>query len=133
MTRLDTLVGNVDPDRAVVIKLDVEGQEAAAIRGSSGLAERGIQPIFLVEYLDAMHGQTREDIARSLRDVFGREYVLMAIDQERGSIREVRAGEPLPGRVRNALAIPPRHLARLARVYSSASRSVEVPQPERAL
>lgn len=129
MTRLDRLLGNVHPDRAVVIKLDVEGQEAAAIRGSSGLAERGIAPIFLLEYLDAMHGQAREDITRSLRAVFGREYVLMAIDQERGSIHELREGESVTGGVRNALAVPPRHLDRLAGLYSSAPRPAGAPRP----
>ena len=112
VSRLDRLVA-CEPSRAVVIKIDTEGQEAATLRGCAGWVARGVEPILFMECLPSMHEQTRHSLLYALRESFGGAYRLWMIDQAAGRVSEFTRGEELGARVCNILALPPRHLSRL--------------------
>src|SRR5205823_2019873 len=59
VARLDTLLAGMRPAGRVFIKVDTEGHEAAVVRGCRGLAAEDIRPIFMLEFLKEMHGQSR--------------------------------------------------------------------------
>ena len=111
--RLDGVLADVPADRPVVIKVDSEGHEAAVIRGCSGLARSGIQPIFLLEYLPQIHGQTRSAIVEALEATFGSGYTLWAISPAAGTLVRLEKDGGTGDDVRNVLAIASRDRPRL--------------------
>ncbi|MDQ3025084.1 MAG: FkbM family methyltransferase [Pseudomonadota bacterium] len=115
--RLDSILLPLEEDRCVVMKIDTEGQEAAVIRGCKGLANAGIEPIFFLEYLPSIHGQSREDILDTVEATFGPRYTFWAIDQCAGDLRAFRRGDDLGKGVRNMLAIPAQREERLATIF----------------
>jgi FkbM family methyltransferase len=69
VARLDTLLAGLRPMGRLFIKVDTEGHEAAVVRGCSGLAAAGLRPVFMLEFLKEIHGQTREDVVRALQSI----------------------------------------------------------------
>jgi hypothetical protein len=72
--------------------------------------------MFFLEYLPSIHGQTRAAVLLALREIFGSTYQFWAIDQSRGRVHRFEAHEAIGESVRNMLAIPPRHEARMAHI-----------------
>ncbi len=67
--RIDEYIKNIDPAMIDLVKLDVEGAELFALRGMSGLLDRGARPIFIMEINDLMMGHagyTASDIVTFL-------------------------------------------------------------------
>ena len=117
--RLDSMLADVPVEgRCVVAKLDIEGYEARAIRGASGLARRGVRPIFISEFIAVIHRQTRGDVVAAIEDTFGAGYRYFAMDQASGRWTAF-APTAAPGEgVRNIVAIPPESLPRLEGVFA---------------
>src|SRR5688572_13442668 len=111
--RLDGVLAHVPADRPVVIKVDSEGHEAAVIRGCAGLARQGILPMFLLEYLPQIHGQTRPGIVHAIESTFGPDYSLWAISPRNGTLVRLAGDGATDDEVRNILAIPSRESRRL--------------------
>jgi FkbM family methyltransferase len=67
--RIDDYLSTIDPSRLDFVKLDIEGAELYALRGISGLLDRGARPIFIMEINDLMMGHagyTASDIVNFL-------------------------------------------------------------------
>ena len=111
--RIDCVLADVPADRAVVIKIDSEGHEAAVIRGCAGLARNAILPIFLLEYLAEIHGQTRSAIGEAIEATFGSDYSLWAISPAAGTLVRLEKDGKTGDDVRNVLAIASRDRHRL--------------------
>jgi FkbM family methyltransferase len=54
--RIDEYLADVDPKKIDLVKLDIEGAELYALKGMSGLLDRGARPIFIMEVNDLMMG-----------------------------------------------------------------------------
>ncbi|HEX3098368.1 MAG TPA: FkbM family methyltransferase [Usitatibacter sp.] len=118
VARLDEMLDGVPLEgRAIVMKIDTEGHEARVIRGCAGLASRGVRPVFLVEFLPAIHGQTRVDVIGAIEAVFSGGYRYFGIDEATGTLAEFFASQAVAGHVRNALAVPLAEAGRLGVVY----------------
>lgn len=111
--RLDTILKDVEVDRTLVIKVDTEGQEAAVVRGCTSLAAAKIKPIFMLEYLSAIHGQTRQQVIAAVQAVFGEDYCYWAIDPEKGKLMSFKLGEGVGDEVRNIIALHGQYQERL--------------------
>jgi FkbM family methyltransferase len=67
--RIDNYLADVNPSDLDFVKLDIEGGELYALRGMSGLLDRGARPIFIMEINDLMMGHagyTASDIVNYL-------------------------------------------------------------------
>ena len=113
--RLDTLLAH-EPigARQLVVKLDIEGHESRAIRGCSGLAARGVRPIFLVEYLPTIFGQRRADILRAFSETFPDDYRYFGIDRHARRLVELDADGSTTDDVNNMFAVPAAAMERLS-------------------
>ncbi|MEO7741961.1 MAG: FkbM family methyltransferase [Usitatibacter sp.] len=111
--RLDGVLAELPADRTVVIKIDSEGHEAAVIRGCAGLAGKGITPIFLLEYLVEIRGQTRSRIVEAIGATFGPDYALWAISPAKGALVRLESDGRTGDEVRNVLAIASRERHRI--------------------
>lgn len=103
--RLDTILKDVQVGQALVIKVDTEGQEAAVVRGCKSFAAANINPIFMLEYLSAIHGQTRQQVIAAVEAVFGKGYCYLAIDPQKGRLISFKPGEDVGNDVRNIIAL----------------------------
>jgi len=111
--RLDALLSDADAQRPVVIKVDTEGMESAVVRGCSALRERGIRPVFLLEFLPALHGQSRENVVEAIHATFGADYGLWGLEPREAALIPLPPGASVPSTVRNILAVPPELRSRL--------------------
>lgn len=113
--RLDTLLADTHmEDRGLVVKIDTEGHEARIIRGASGLAARGVRPLFLAEFLPSIHGQTRGDVTSAIEEAFGSGYRYFGIDLRANALVEFQPSSPPLGEVNNIIAVPREAFGRLA-------------------
>jgi FkbM family methyltransferase len=104
---MDTLLRSIPlTGRGVFIKVDTEGHEAAVVRGCAGLAASGLRPVFLLEFLREIHGQTRDDVLRAFASTFGPVYDFWAIDASDGRLARFETADEIRGDVRNMLAAP---------------------------
>lgn len=115
VARLDSMLAGTGLHcGCVFVKADTEGHEAAVIKGCRGLAEAGVRPIFLLEFLPERFGQTRADILNALDATFGKGYTYWAVAASTGClVRFERADEPGTD-VHNFFAIPEEGLDRLS-------------------
>jgi FkbM family methyltransferase len=104
---LDTLLAPVPlAGRRVFVKVDTEGHEAAVVRGCKGLAAAGVRPVFLLEFLKEMHGQTRDDVLGAFAATYGPVYDFWAVDASSGRLTRFESAAEVRGEVRNMLAVP---------------------------
>ena len=54
--RIDEFLSDLEPSSLDLVKIDIEGAELYALRGMSGMLDRGARPIFIMEINDLMIG-----------------------------------------------------------------------------
>ncbi len=119
VTTLDALTANLD-SRVAVVKLDIEGAEAKALRGAGALVARDA-PIFLIE-LEPEHlarqGSSIADVRAALEP---HGYEAYAITPTARLVRLTAEWRPPDARAPNVLLAPPSRSARLSGATASAS------------
>lgn len=112
VTTLDALTEDLD-GRVALVKLDIEGAEAKALRGAGGLIARDA-PLFLIE-LEPEHLARQGSSIADVRDALEPHgYEAYAITPTAGIARLTADWQPADARAPNVVLVPPSGSARLA-------------------
>jgi len=118
VTTLDALTEGLDSPVSVV-KLDIEGAEAKALRGARALIARHA-PIFLME-IEPEHLARQDSSIRDIRAVLEPEgYAAYAITPAARLARLTGDWQPPDAQAPNVVLAPPSHTARLSGIVASA-------------
>lgn len=113
---IDHILAEAAVDRVDVLKIDVEGFEAAAFRGARALLQREARPVIVFEFVDWAERRSGANCADAQRLLLDAEYELHLVDR-RGQLQPLEDVMTIGGA--NIVAIPSNRADDLGRNHRS--------------